>query len=133
MSGSKKKTGAFLTGAAFGGLVGAGVALLYAPKAGEETRMEIKEKSIELKDKAMEKSDELRHKAEEVAARTKDVIEEKSDATRVRAQELQTRGVSFLDEQRERVKMAIEAGKKPAVKNAEAAVENGQSEEEPVA
>ena len=71
MSTPKKNLGSFITGAFLGSLVGAGVALLYAPQSGEDTRMVIKEKSIELKDKAVETGDELRHKAEEAAARKK--------------------------------------------------------------
>jgi gas vesicle protein len=45
--------GTFIAGFVIGGLVGAAVAMLYAPKSGEETRTIIKEKSIELKDKAV--------------------------------------------------------------------------------
>jgi gas vesicle protein len=41
--------GSFFAGVVLGGLIGAGVALLYAPQSGEETRILIKDKSIEIK------------------------------------------------------------------------------------
>ena len=133
MSSNKKNTGAFMAGTILGGLVGAGVALLYAPKSGEDTRMVIKEKSIELKDKAMETSDDLMHKAEEMANTTMKKIEETTEATRVRAQEFQTRGQAFLDEQRERFKDALDPGKQPVEIKEEVTVENGKEKPEPVA
>ncbi|MBN2100901.1 YtxH domain-containing protein [Candidatus Dojkabacteria bacterium] len=40
----------FLAGAVIGGVVGAGVALLFAPRSGEETRKIIKKKAEELGD-----------------------------------------------------------------------------------
>ena len=52
--------GAFLAGFVIGGLVGAATALLLAPQSGEETRVFIKDKSIELKDKAIETTEEAR-------------------------------------------------------------------------
>ena len=130
---SKKNTGAFMMGTVLGGLVGAGIALLYAPQSGENTRQVIKEKSIELKDKAIETGDELRHKAEDVSARAMERIEETAEATKTRAQEFQSRSQSFLDEQRNRIKTALDAGRKPAVETAEALVENGVEMPEPAA
>lgn len=119
-----------MIGTLLGSLVGAGVALLYAPKSGEETRMVIKEKSIELKDKAMETGDELRHKAEEAAAKTKEFIDETTENTRTQVHDLQSRGMAFLDEQRDRIRHAIESGRKEEVK-LEAVVENGKEQPEP--
>ena len=48
MSDQDQSFGAFLVGFVVGGLVGAAVALLYAPQSGMETRAYIKDKSIEL-------------------------------------------------------------------------------------
>jgi gas vesicle protein len=128
MSSTKNKTGAFLTGAFFGSLIGGTIALLYAPQAGEETRTVIKEKSIELKDKAVESGEEIYHKAEETAAQARTRLEETASATRERAVDLQQRSQSFLDEQRERIKSAIDAGKKSFEKEETAALENGVEE-----
>jgi gas vesicle protein len=54
----------FLIGLIVGGLVGAAVALLYAPQSGEETRATIREKSIELKDQANVQATNLRDQAQ---------------------------------------------------------------------
>lgn len=59
--------GAFLVGFLVGGITGAVVSLLYAPKSGEETRTVIKEKAIELKDKTAVTAEEAYHKAEQAA------------------------------------------------------------------
>jgi gas vesicle protein len=65
MSDQDQSFGAFLVGFVVGGLVGAAVALLYAPQSGEETRAYIKDKSIELKDKAADTVDEARIRTEQ--------------------------------------------------------------------
>lgn len=44
--------GSFLAGTLAGALIGAGLALLYAPKTGEETRKDIKDKVKKLKEEA---------------------------------------------------------------------------------
>jgi gas vesicle protein len=44
--------GSFLAGVLIGGLVGAAAALLFAPQSGEETRTQIRDKSIEIRDRA---------------------------------------------------------------------------------
>ena len=46
--------GSFLMGMLVGGLVGAGIALLYAPSSGAETRARIREFGGEMKDGAAE-------------------------------------------------------------------------------
>jgi len=56
---------AFLIGIVLGGLIGAAVALLYAPQSGEETRAAIRERSIELKEQAMEQATALRDQAQQ--------------------------------------------------------------------
>jgi len=73
--------GAFFSGFLIGGLVGAAVALLLAPQSGEETREQIRDKSIELRDQA------------EVMA--KDAM--------TTAEDLQKRGQVILEEQKSRV------------------------------
>ena len=56
--------GSFFAGLVIGGLVGASLALLLAPQSGEETRGQIKDKSLELKDEAMEGLTEAGHRAQ---------------------------------------------------------------------
>jgi gas vesicle protein len=77
--------GAFLSGFLMGALVGGAVALLFAPQSGEETRLIIKDKSIEIKDKSSEKAGEYAQKTKESAA------------------SLQQRGQVVLEEQKARL------------------------------
>ena len=58
------ETGGFLKGFFVGGLIGAGLALLYAPKSGRELRGDIRDKSRGLYDKGREKAVKLYGEAE---------------------------------------------------------------------
>ena len=69
-----KDSGAsFTIGLLLGVAVGAAVGLLYAPKAGKETRALLKEKAHEAKEKASE----VAEKAKETAASARERVEEK--------------------------------------------------------
>jgi len=48
-----------LAGTLVGGLAGALTVLLFAPQSGEDTRMQIKEKGIELRDQATEMAEDV--------------------------------------------------------------------------
>ncbi|MBP1701825.1 MAG: hypothetical protein H6Q38_932 [Chloroflexi bacterium] len=63
MADNDNSFGAFLAGILIGGLVGAATALLLAPQSGEETRAQIREKSIEIRDRANETVEEARVRA----------------------------------------------------------------------
>ena len=65
MSDRDTQFGAYLAGFVLGGLIGAVAALLLAPQTGEETRTQIRDKSIELKDKAAETAEDYRVRAQE--------------------------------------------------------------------
>lgn len=84
--------GDFLAGFVFGGMVGAALALLFAPQRGEETRAQLRERGLELRGHA----DELYESAQEL-----------SDEAMRLAQEAQERGRSALGE-------AVDEGKKAA-------------------
>ena len=118
---------AFLAGFIFGGLIGAAVALLYAPQSGEETRTIIREKSIELKDKAVDSAEdarvraekaleEARAKADKAIAEARQKAEELANLTKDRAIELQQRGQEVLEEQKTKLGSTIELGKKAVKK-----------------
>ena len=92
-----KCAGDFLAGFLVGALVGAATALLFAPMSGEETRVMIREKGVELGQRADEVSVEARKKAEEFQVQAKE-----------RAGVLQ-----------ERVKVAVDEGKAAATKTKE--------------
>jgi len=89
--------GSFLSGFIVGGLTGAIVALLLAPQSGEETRKQIKEKSIEMRDQASTYVDEVVVKAEktmdEVSTKTSELI----DTTKKKAAEVAEKGQVLLE------------------------------------
>ncbi len=118
---------AFLSGFFIGGLVGAAVALLFAPQSGEETRTVIRDKSIELRDQAvsqaeeartlaMEAAEKARIRAEETAAQARARVDDVAKSTKDKASNLQQRGQVVLEEQRGKLEKAIEAGKQAAQK-----------------
>ncbi|HBO84393.1 MAG: hypothetical protein A2073_07815 [Deltaproteobacteria bacterium GWC2_42_11] len=60
-----------------GGLVGAGIALLYAPATGEETRRKLKETTDRLRDQIREKTEGMGGYVEEGIHKVKEFVEEK--------------------------------------------------------
>lgn len=68
----RNEFGAFAIGLVIGGLVGAVAALLFAPQSGEQTRAQIKEKSIELRDRAQQSSQDAMARADELARQIKE-------------------------------------------------------------
>lgn len=52
----------FVAGMLIGALVGAGIALLFAPQSGEDTRRLIRRRARKLADAAREKYEEMREK-----------------------------------------------------------------------
>ena len=67
----------FAVGFILGGAVGAGLALLFAPEPGRQTRDRLRDLAADVRDKTIAVSDELRDKAEEVLGRSREVFEEK--------------------------------------------------------
>src|SRR3972149_6544516 len=93
-------------------MVGAGVALLTAPRSGEETRTMIRQKSIELKDRAVETIEETQARAGELAQTGKE-----------RVAEMTKRGQEAIAEKRNGVKKVfsgLKEGIGAAAKQAEA-------------
>ena len=101
MSDRDSDIGAFFAGFVVGGLVGAIMALLFAPQSGEETCTLIRDKSIELRDQAGETASEVRARAEKLAV----------DA-RAKAEDLRQRSQVVLEEQKTCLGEAIDTGKK---------------------
>ena len=75
----------FFAGFLFGGIIGAGVALLLAPQAGEETREQIRTHGIELKGRAGEAASLAQERAAELEARGKVVLAERKSQVESRA------------------------------------------------
>ena len=86
MSKQENEFGTFVVGFFVGTLLGAAAGLLYAPQSGEETRDQIRQKSVDLSEQAAQKAEEARAKAEEILAEAKEKLEEAT-------QELQTREI----------------------------------------
>lgn len=76
MSDSGDSAISFFAGFLFGGIVGAGVALLLAPQSGPETRDQLKSKGIELRGRAEEYASVAQERAADVEARGRVVLTE---------------------------------------------------------
>jgi gas vesicle protein len=70
--------GAFLLGA----LLGAGVALLFAPRSGEETQRELKERVVRLRDVAGQRVREAQQRMEERLDQTRGQVMDRVDSIR---------------------------------------------------
>lgn len=111
--------GAFLLGFVVGGLTGAIVSLLLAPQSGEETRAQIREKTIELRDMVADTAEDAYARAEAAAADARARAEEWAQIAKERAEELQRRGQVVLEEQRSKLGSALDAARKSTGKKAE--------------
>jgi gas vesicle protein len=67
---------------AVGAMLGAGVALLLAPRSGKETREMLGKKARDLKDAAADAIDQGKHLAGEVKHRAREVIDKGKEAAR---------------------------------------------------
>lgn len=105
MEHTTRGTKSMLTGFLVGGLVGAATALLFAPRSGEETRAEIRDKSIELRDRTTETVKDTVSQAKSKANELKENVWEKAD-------ELKQRGKEVVSQQLDRVSQTAETGKK---------------------
>lgn len=67
-----EKAKGFVAGLLVGGAIGAGTALLKAPRTGEETRKQLKERAAEAQDKAEDTMHQLRERAQDVGGQVAD-------------------------------------------------------------
>ena len=86
--------GSIIAAFIFGGLIGAGMALLMAPQSGQETRERIRNKGVELKDRAV-------GTYEETADRAKARIDDISQKAKERTEELRHRGKEMVEQGKE--------------------------------
>jgi gas vesicle protein len=93
-----------LTGFLVGSVIGAATALLFAPRSGEETRSEIRDKAIELRDRTTETVKDTVSQAKSKAYEIKDNVWEK-------AGELKERGKNIVNQQLDRISQTAETGK----------------------
>jgi len=103
MSTSESEFGSFAIGLFVGGLIGAAVGLLFAPQSGEETREQIRTKSVELSEQAVQKADEARVKAEHILADARTKFEEATATLDKRAKELQEQAKAFAEDKQKQL------------------------------
>ncbi len=99
----------FLVGLLIGGLAGAVTMLLLAPQSGEDTRMQIQEKGIELRDRTTGMMDDA-------MAQVRSNANKITIGGRKKIKELKQHGQELAVEQLDRVSEAAKAGKK-AIQN----------------
>jgi gas vesicle protein len=72
---NRDEFGMFAVGILVGALTGAVIALLFAPQSGEETRAQLKEKSLELQQSAEAAAAEARARADELTRQVTEYAE----------------------------------------------------------
>lgn len=115
---SDNRTIEFLKGMVLGGVVGAVVALLYAPKSGKETREDIGEKMDELYAKAKEEYDDSLNKARRAYDSAMTHLKDLEVDAKKRAEEVEElvddiieKGKSTVDSSKGRLREAMDAAK----------------------
>lgn len=97
--------GGVLAGMLIGGLAGAVTMLLLAPQSGKDTRMQIREKGIELRDRTAEL-------VEDAMTQVRTNADKLSVSGREKFKELKQHGQELAVEQLEHVSEAAQAGKR---------------------
>ena len=105
--------GAFLIGFVIGGLTGAVVSLLFAPQSGEETRVYIKERAIELGDRVSDTAQTVSKEVESRAGEYKVKAEEYASKARSGVEDLAKKGQNVFEEQKQRISSAVTSATKP--------------------
>ena len=100
----------FFAGLVIGGLVGAALALLLAPQSGEETRAQIRDKSLELKDRAEEGVLEARQMAQAQLGH----LQEQVTHLQGQVAGLQEKGKETLEKSKHSAAEVLEKGKQSA-------------------
>ena len=101
----------FIKGLFIGGLMGAVLGILYAPKSGKETREDIARKADELITKAKEEYEQTLEKSKRAYESAVQRLKE-MEMTEVesRVEELKERGKETFQDGKSRLKRAIDAG-----------------------
>jgi gas vesicle protein len=86
-----------------GVLIGAGVALLFAPRSGEETRTEIKRRARRVRTKAQNVAEGVTHQVVDTFESARDRVEEQIESTRL-----------AIEVKKQQVQRAMEAGREAA-------------------
>ena len=105
--------GAFLIGFVIGGLTGAVVSLLFAPQSGEETRVYIKERAIELGDRVNDTAQTVSKEVENRTGEYRVKAEEYATKARAGVEDLAKKGQAVIGEQKERISTVVSSAIKP--------------------
>ncbi|KGX89149.1 hypothetical protein N784_02145 [Pontibacillus litoralis JSM 072002] len=87
----------FLIGSLIGGIVGASVALLFAPKSGKEMRDDLNEGATQVRDRAMEWKDMAYDKGNEFSEKAKQTTADWSKNVSDKSQQLSDKVKSTVD------------------------------------
>jgi gas vesicle protein len=98
-----------LGGFLVGSVIGVATALLFAPRSGEETRAEIRDRAVDLRDRTSETVKDTVSQARTKAYEIKDTV---TDTVREKADELKQRGKHVVGRKLDEVSDAAETGKK---------------------
>ncbi|MEO6909270.1 MAG: YtxH domain-containing protein [Abditibacteriaceae bacterium] len=104
MSEQNQKSGGYIRGLVTGVLIGAGAALLLAPKRGEELREELAQNASEWKDKATGPGGTLADRAQEL----KDRAAELGQTVAQKAQEFKAKGKDMIEDTIENASDVVE-------------------------
>lgn len=105
--------GAFLIGFVIGGLTGAVVSLLLAPQSGEETRVYIKERAIELGNEASQTAQTVSKEVESRAGEYRTKAEELAVKARASVDDLSKKGATVIEEQKTKLNEVVSSLNKP--------------------
>jgi gas vesicle protein len=94
-----------------GTLVGASIALLVTPKTGRETRQIIADYSSDISNGRIDLPDNVKDKTEKVISQGKDMINRGKDMI-YRGTEMVGQGKDYLDDKKQVLSEAIDAGRK---------------------
>jgi gas vesicle protein len=111
MSENKGGFSSFLAGLFLGGLLGGAIAILAAPRSGEETREQIRAKGVELRDTAEQTAneamvavrnttDELSNRAEELRVQSQAMVDEAQKQSAKATEELKQVALDAIEEVR---------------------------------
>ena len=98
-----------LSGLVLGGLIGAGAALLFAPHSGEETRAEIRNKTVELRDHTVDTVKEKFSQAKSKASQITSDIKDKAQELKHQGQDLVAKKLDHVSETAETKKKAVQS------------------------
>lgn len=93
-SATKDQVKGFVAGLLFGGVIGAGAALLNAPRSGQETRKQIQMKASEIQGRAERTAGEIRERAQDAGQQ----VRQQAKAAQTRVQEVSDNGLQRVNE-----------------------------------